>query len=65
MDGDSIQPRHNPNPGYVDDPFIDSEIDRLRSVDDLGSVTADWRRLDEYTVAAPQSYLVVFGHASG
>ncbi len=63
VDGDSIQPRHNPNPGYVDDPFIDSEIDRLRGVDDLGSVTADWRRLDEYMVAPPQSYLVVFGHA--
>ena len=32
VDGDSIQATHNPNPGNVDDPFIDSEIDRLRGV---------------------------------
>ena len=63
VDGDSIQATHNPNPGNVDDPFIDSEIDRLRGVDDLDSVTDDWRRLDEYVISPPQSYLVVFGHA--
>ena len=38
VDGDSIQPTNNPNPGNVDDPLIDSEIDRLRAVDDLDSV---------------------------
>jgi peptide/nickel transport system substrate-binding protein len=63
IDGASIQPVNNPNPGNVDDPFIDSEIDRLRGVDDLDSVTEDWRRLDEYAISPPQSYVVVFGHA--
>jgi hypothetical protein len=63
LDGDSIQPLHNPNPGNVDDPSVNSEIDRLRGVDDLASVTEDWHRLDQYVISPPQSYLVVFGHA--
>ena len=57
VDGDSIQPRNNPNPGNVDDPLIDSEIDRLRGVADLDSVVEDWQQLDEYVISPPQSYL--------
>jgi len=53
VDGDSIQPANNPNPGNVDDPLINSEIDRLRRVDDLNSVTSDWSRLDRYVVSPP------------
>ena len=62
MNGDSIQARNNPNPGNVDDPLIDSEIDRLRGVADLDSVVDDWRQLDAYVISPPQSYLAPFGH---
>jgi peptide/nickel transport system substrate-binding protein len=62
VDGDSIQPTNNPNPGDVDDPLVNSEIDRLRTIDDLDSVVADWSRLDRYVVSPPQSYLVPWGH---
>ena len=62
VDGDSIQPVNNPNPGNVDDPFIDSEIDRLREVTDLDSVVDDWQQLDAYLISPPQSYIAPFGH---
>ena len=62
VDGDSIQPVNNPNPGNVDDPLIDSEIDRLRGVADLDSVVDDWQQLDAYLISPPQSYLAPFGH---
>lgn len=63
VDGDSIRSTHNPNPGNVDDPLIDTTIDRLRGIDDLGSVIEDWSRLDAYLVAPPQSYIVPWGHS--
>ena len=62
VDGDSIQPTNNPNPGNVDDPFIDEELGRLRGEADVQDVVEDWRELDRYVVGPPQSHLAPFGH---
>ncbi|MQA75676.1 MAG: hypothetical protein GEU88_15275 [Solirubrobacterales bacterium] len=62
VDGDAIRSTANPNPGNVDDPFIDSELDRLRAVAELDSATADWSALDRYLVSPPRSYVAPLGH---
>jgi peptide/nickel transport system substrate-binding protein len=62
VDGDSIQPTNSQNPGNVDDPKINDEIDRLSLETDTQAVATDWSELDRYLVEPPQSYVAPYGH---
>ena len=62
VDGDTIQPTNNQNPGNVDDPKINDEIDRLSLETDLEAVAGDWSELDKYLIEPPQSYIAPYGH---
>lgn len=50
VDGSSIQPQNNPNPGNVDDPEINKGIAELRAQQDLSKVTGRWAELDRKLV---------------
>ncbi len=60
MDGGSIQPENNPNPGNVDDPEINKGIAELRGEQDLDRVTGRWAELDRKLVE--RAWLVPVGH---
>ena len=57
----SIQPVNNENFGYVSDPFIDQQVNKLSPTptEKLDSVASQWQGLDEYT--AKKAYVVVYG----
>jgi len=57
----AIQPVNSDNYGYVSDPFIDQQVDKLSPTPtgDLNSVASEWQALDEYT--AKKAYVVVYG----
>jgi peptide/nickel transport system substrate-binding protein len=61
LDSRFIGPPGSPNPGHVNDLFIQQQLEKLSLVpaQDLGSSAGDWRDLDEY--AATKAYLAVFG----
>lgn len=61
MDGRSIQPTNNQNFSKVDDPHIQSELNKLNRVPatKLDSVADEWSALDQYT--ARNAYVVVYG----
>jgi peptide/nickel transport system substrate-binding protein len=60
VDGKSIQPTNNHNPGNVDDPEITAEIQRLnrRPIDD--ATTEEWRALNAKLVE--RGWVVPYGH---
>ncbi|HKG35136.1 MAG TPA: ABC transporter substrate-binding protein [Solirubrobacterales bacterium] len=60
VDGDTIQPTNNQNPGNVDDPKINKEIDALSQETDLDAVTDRWEDLDRYLVES--AYVVPYAH---
>jgi peptide/nickel transport system substrate-binding protein len=57
----AIQPVNSDNYGYVSDPYIDQQVNKLSPTPtgELGSVQTDWQNLDEYT--AKKAYVVVYG----
>jgi peptide/nickel transport system substrate-binding protein len=61
MDGRSIQPTNNQNFSKVNDPHIQSELNKLNRVPatQLDSVASEWQALDEYT--ARRAYVAVYG----
>jgi len=59
IDGTTIAPTNNPNPGNVDDPEIDEEIAALLPEPDLPAVADRWAKLDERTV--DKSYIAPYG----
>jgi peptide/nickel transport system substrate-binding protein len=61
LDSRFIGPPGSPNPGHVNDLFIEQQLEKLSLVptQDLGSAAGEWRDLDEY--AAKKAYLAVFG----
>jgi peptide/nickel transport system substrate-binding protein len=61
MDAKSIQPVNNQNFSNVNDPHVQSELAKLNAVPatKLGSVSGDWRALDEYV--AKKGYAAVYG----
>ena len=59
VDGRSITPSNNQNTGEVDDPVLSAGIARLSRVADLGSVTAQWARLDRRVIE--QAHVVPIG----
>lgn len=64
MDGRSIQPTNNQNFSKVNDPRIQSELQKLNSVPatQLASVADEWSALDQYT--GERAYVVVYGEES-
>ena len=62
LSGQAILPTNNENFGQVDDPHINSEVNRLGQIptSQLSSVSSDWQSLDEYT--AKKAYMAVFGY---
>ena len=62
VDGDTIQPTNNQNPGNVDDPKINDEIDRLLLEPDLSAVEQDWADLNRYLVES--AAIAPYGHRS-
>jgi peptide/nickel transport system substrate-binding protein len=61
LDSRLTGPPPSPNAGYVDDLYIQQQLEKLSLVaaQDLGSVAGEWRDLDEY--AAKKAYLAVVG----
>jgi peptide/nickel transport system substrate-binding protein len=62
VDGDTIQPTNNQNPGNVDDPKINDEINRLLLEPDLATVEQDWADLNRYLVES--AAIAPYGHRS-
>lgn len=62
LDATSILPENNGNLGYVDDPYIQSQLSRLDQVpaSDLASVATRWASLEKYV--AEKDYMVPFGY---
>ena len=60
VDGSSIQPQNNPNPGNVDDPEINKGIAKLRSEQDLDKVTGQWAELDRKLIE--RAWIAPVGH---
>lgn len=60
VDGDSIQPTNNPNPGNVSDPQINAGIDRLRRERSLSETAEAWARLDQTLI--DRALIVPVGH---
>jgi peptide/nickel transport system substrate-binding protein len=61
LDARSIQPQNNQNFSNVNDPMIQSQLDKLNAVPatTLQDSAKDWQALDEYV--AKQAYVAVFG----
>jgi peptide/nickel transport system substrate-binding protein len=59
VDGTTIQPTNNPNPGNVDDPEINKEIAALLTETDLDAVADRWAALDERVI--DKSYIAPYG----
>jgi peptide/nickel transport system substrate-binding protein len=59
IDGTTIQPTNNPNPGNVDDPAIDEEIAELLQEPDVEDVADRWAALDERAIE--KSYVAPYG----
>jgi len=62
LSGQAILPTNNENFGQINDPHINSEVNKLGPVPtaNLHSVQSEWQALDEYT--AKKAYLAVFGY---
>jgi peptide/nickel transport system substrate-binding protein len=62
LSGQAILPTNNQNFGQVDDPYINSQVNKLGAVptSQLNSVASQWQATDEYT--AKKAYLAVFGY---
>jgi len=60
--GDAIQPTDNENFGQVNDPHLNSVINKLGATPStqLNTVVSQWQALDEYT--AKKAYIAVFGY---
>jgi peptide/nickel transport system substrate-binding protein len=64
VDGKSIQPTNNQNPGNVDDPEISSGIAELGREPELtGEVAGDWAELNEQLVE--EAWIAPYGHPKG
>lgn len=59
IDGTSIQPTNNPNPGNVNDPEINKETAALMEETDLPAVADRWAALDQRAV--DESYIAPYG----
>jgi peptide/nickel transport system substrate-binding protein len=61
LDARSIQPTNNENYGMVDDPHIQSELNKLNKVPatKLSTVAGEWQALDEYV--GKKAYVASFG----
>jgi peptide/nickel transport system substrate-binding protein len=59
IDGNSIQPTNNPNPGNVDDPEINEQTAALMKETDLPAVADRWAALDQRAV--DESYIAPYG----
>jgi peptide/nickel transport system substrate-binding protein len=59
IDGTTIQPTNNPNPGNVNDPEINKEIAALLQESDLESVADRWAALDKRAI--DKSYIAPYG----
>jgi peptide/nickel transport system substrate-binding protein len=62
LDGNSIQKTNNENFGETNDPYINSQVDKLEGTPtaQLSSVASQWQALDEYV--AKKAYAAVFGY---
>jgi peptide/nickel transport system substrate-binding protein len=62
LSGQAILPTNNQNFGQVDDPYINSQVNKLGPVptSQLNSVASQWQATDEYT--AKKAYVGVFGY---
>jgi hypothetical protein len=58
----AILPTNNENFGQVDDPEINSQVNKLGQVptSQLNTIASKWQALDEYT--AKKAYAAVFGY---
>jgi peptide/nickel transport system substrate-binding protein len=64
VDGKSIQPTNNVNPGYVDDPEITAGIAELTKEPELtDDVAARWGELNRQLVE--EAWIAPYGHAKG
>jgi peptide/nickel transport system substrate-binding protein len=59
IDGTSIEPTNNPNPGNVDDPEINEQTAALMKETDLPAVADRWAALDQRAV--DESYIAPYG----
>jgi peptide/nickel transport system substrate-binding protein len=59
--GDALKSNPTFNPGYVNDPHINSEVDRLSQARDPATKAADWTKLDEYTIGPGHAYVAPYG----
>ena len=59
IDGTTIAPTNNPNPGYVDDEQIDDGIADLITEPNLGEVAGRWTELDNRAIE--ESYIAPYG----
>jgi peptide/nickel transport system substrate-binding protein len=59
IDGTSIEPTNNPNPGNVDDPEINEKTAALMKETDLPAVADRWAALDQRAV--DESYIAPYG----
>ena len=62
LSGEAILPTNNENFGQVNDPHINSTVNKLGAVptSQLNSVVPQWQALDTYTAA--KAYVAVFGY---
>ncbi len=62
LSGQAILPTNNENFGQINDPYINSQVNKLGAVptSDLSKYKAQWEAVDQYT--AKKAYLAVFGY---
>jgi hypothetical protein len=62
LDGHAILPTNNENVGEVNDPYINSQVDKLGKVPtvQLQHDSSSWQAVDEYV--AKKAYVAVFGY---
>jgi peptide/nickel transport system substrate-binding protein len=60
LDGNAILPTDNENFGETDDPYINSQVNRLSTITNPSQLSAQAEALDRYT--ATKAYVAVFGY---
>jgi len=62
LSGSAILPTNNENFGQINDPYINTQVNKLGAVPtpQLSSVASQWQAVDEYT--AKKAYVAVFGY---
>jgi peptide/nickel transport system substrate-binding protein len=61
LSGASLESTPTSNQGFVNDPYLNKQIDKLTAAPNLDDVAAEWGELDDYVVNK-KAYIVPYGY---